>query len=216
MKFKRILFCTALVGILATSCQESAAPYDGPNKYYNLPKITQERAGELVNQFIDQLEDKLLMATLTFNGYDKEGESKTESYFSGDYSGHLDTSEYSYGFVFQYVEGSYAQYEHDPDVSEGHVRYFENEIGDGFTLFLNTFPSRIAPKYSYSYYYDNTYLYCFGEGRFEKEEYDDTDFYCGFKVDSNGIVIEYFRIDEKRDGSSLYKEEYSVTYYEEE
>lgn len=216
MKIKGILFCTALVSIIATSCQKNSAPYDGPNKYHDLPKITQERAMELVDQFTNQLEDKLLMATLNYSGYDKEGETTTESYFSGDFSGHLNTSENYHGFVFEYVEGSYTHYEHDPNISEGQVRNYESNIGDGFAMFIATFPSRIAPKYNYTYYYDNTYLYYFGEGRFEKEEYDDTDFYRGVKIDNNGIVNEFFQIRASRDGTNSFQEEYSVSYYEEE
>ena len=212
MKCKKLLFCTTLMSVMVTSCGQAPATYNGPNKYHNLPSISQQRAEELINEMINQLENKSLMATISVKKTYETKDEKIESYFSGDYSGHLDTRPYSYGYKFEYIQGSYEDYPHDSDVDEDQLNYYENQIGYGFVSFLGTFPSRVSPRFEYKYYYDNTYLYLFAEGHTEGVN---ADYYYGTKIDKIGITCEYFRINDNHDSGEKITEEFNVNYYEE-
>lgn len=225
MKLQKLLLVVAAMGAMATGCSkedpgdkpEPPTPqepeYTGPDRYHDMPKITQQQSVDLVMEFKNQLTNKLLMATLTYNCHMVDETMDEERHFGADYSGHLDESPYSLGFTFEYVEGSFSYYDHSEEIGEYYAGIYESDIGGGFSKILQTTPSRAAPTLTYTYYYDGTYLCVFGEGTIAG--YDDV-FYEGFKVDKNGITLEYYRITDYADEISSYDEEFTVAYYEEE
>lgn len=176
-----------------------------------MPEISQEKAAELITEFKNNLGDKYFFA-IAHCGREYIFEDETDStYFGGEYRGHLDPGATSIGYTFEYVESSFDRYDHDEESEEGNARYLAPYIGNGFNYVEKTFPSRVAPKYTYKYYYDNKYLCVFAEGTIE--DYD-VDFYWGVKTDSNGIVLQYYDISASRDGVESDYEEWTVSYEE--
>lgn len=212
MKFKKIFFSLAAISVLATSCNKPSTPkHNEANKYYNMPEISQEKAAELLIEFENNLEDKYFFAIAQYNRENTfEGET-TSTYYGGEYNGHLNQGGSSIGYTFEYEESSFDRYAHDEESTEGNARHLESYIGSGFNYVQETFPSRVAPRYTYKYYYDKKYLCVFAEGTIEGYDFD---FYWGVKIDSNGIVLQHYDLDVSRDGAEKRYEEWTVSYEE--
>lgn len=217
MKFTKLLFSVAAIGMLATSCGGSdPTPEPGPqskyDKFTNMTVITMDRASELLLEFQNQLEQKLLAAITSYRLDYAEGETEREGYWGANYSGHLKSDQYNPKFEFEYEEGSFGYYPHDDFSSEYNAEDYASDVGNGFNKIWRTMPSRALPPYNYTYYYDNTYVAVFGlavsnDGR--------TD-YVGYKVSKDGITVLEYNGTDTEDKSLVRHAEYVTSYYEEE